>query len=54
MVDVVFKERVKHPVSLANLKAIAAGTLTVSYLSDAEVEAIKNMYLLNRGRLSEC
>jgi hypothetical protein len=52
MVDVRFVKRVQHPVRLADLKALAAGSLDVPYLTSAQVQAVKEMYLLSRGRLS--
>ena len=56
MVDVEFVSRVKHFVPLAVLQKFAALTpeqrKDVSYLSDEEVHAIRDMPLLMPGRLS--
>lgn len=55
MVDVRFKRRLDYPPTLALIKHLA--TLSnlpkeVSYIGDRGLEAIKNMSLVNRGRLS--
>ncbi|KIR43540.1 hypothetical protein I307_03378 [Cryptococcus deuterogattii 99/473] len=55
MVDVKFNRRLDHPPTLALIKHLA--TLSnppkeVSYIGDHGLEAIKNMPLVNRGRLS--
>lgn len=56
MVDVEFAGRVKHFVPLAILQKFAALTpeqrKDISYLSDEEVQAIRDMPLLMPGRLS--
>lgn len=54
MVNVKFVQRVEHPVTLANIKALAAGTTSIPYLSKEGLGAIKKMQLINRGRLSRC
>jgi len=51
MVDIEFKSRAKHFIPLSVLKGIAAGD-TPEYLTSGDVNAIKGMALLNRGRLS--
>ncbi|OWZ63677.1 hypothetical protein AYX15_04405 [Cryptococcus neoformans] len=55
MVDVMFKRRLGYPPTLALIKHLA--TLSnlpkeVSYIGDRGLKAIKNMPLVNRGRLS--
>ncbi|KAF9653440.1 DUF55-domain-containing protein [Thelephora ganbajun] len=51
MVDVEFKSRTKCFVSLSVLKGVAAGGAP-GYLTSGDIDAIKGMALLNRGRLS--
>ncbi len=57
MVDVTFKSRAKHFVPLSLMKRIAAFSTSqpsedVAYIGEEGVEAIKNMALIKRGRLS--
>ena len=57
MVDVTFKSRAKQFVSLALMKRIAALSTSdppedLAYIGKDGVEAIKNMALIKRGRLS--
>jgi hypothetical protein len=55
-VDVEFKARVKYPVTLALLKALAAAAElpeSVKYIGEGGFKAIKEMALVNRGRLSK-
>lgn len=55
-VDVEFKSRVKHPVTLALLKLLVGSTElpeTLAYIGDQGLKAIKEMALVNRGRLSK-
>ncbi|KLO08445.1 DUF55-domain-containing protein [Schizopora paradoxa] len=57
MVDVTFKSRAKNFVSLALMKRIAAFPTSepsedLAYIGNDGVEAIKNMALIKRGRLS--
>jgi hypothetical protein len=55
-VDVEFKSRVKHPVTLALLKLLAGSTDlpdSLSYIGEQGFKAITEMALVNRGRLSE-
>jgi len=55
MVDVEFEQRLKHMVSLKTLQALASHTKPPSeleYLSQEQLDAIKDMVLLKRGRLS--
>jgi len=51
MVDVEFKRRAKHFVPLSALKGIPTGDIP-GYLTAGDVDAIKGLALLNRGRLS--
>ncbi|KAF9782976.1 DUF55-domain-containing protein [Thelephora terrestris] len=51
MVEVEFKSRASHFVPLSVLKGIPAGNVP-EYLTTEDVEAIKGMALINRGRLS--
>ena len=56
MVDVIFKTRAKHFVPLSLMKRIAGlaaePSEDVAYIGEDGVEAIKNMALIKRGRLS--
>jgi len=56
MVDVIFKTRAKHFVPLSLMKRIAGlaaePSEDVAYIGEDGVEAIKNMTLIKRGRLS--
>lgn len=53
MVDVKFQRRLDHPPTLNVLKAIASGATIVPYLDQKGLQAIKEMQLINRGRLSK-
>lgn len=55
MVSVKFLSRLAHPPSLALVKYLASCTTlpdTVGYIGKGGFEAVKNMQLVNRGRLS--
>ncbi|KAL7411433.1 EVE domain-containing protein [Mrakia frigida] len=60
LVDVTFKSRVAHPVTLALLKSIAAASSVASlpelglgdWFGEEELNLIKSLPLINRGRLS--
>lgn len=56
MVDVVFKDRLPYPPTLALIKHLAGCSKLpddVTYIGDEGLKAIKGMQLVNRGRLSE-
>ncbi|RXK41056.1 hypothetical protein M231_01687 [Tremella mesenterica] len=55
MVDVKFRSRLLHPPTLALIKHLASSTSLpseVEYIGSEGLEAIKEMQLVNRGRLS--
>jgi hypothetical protein len=56
MVSVKFKSRLSHPPSLALIKFLASSSTLpdeVKYIGEGGYKAVKEMQLVNRGRLSE-